>query len=150
MPEKADFQSFGRSAGRPLREWLNSSEKWRSFLIALAIRHGRRRMTPDAPKSVTVLSPAKVDAAPNYLGRCSQRALDAYTVEDAIFWHCEIIGELAVQIHETRSKLWPASAKATVIEALQERQQDHGRAVARLHGIMRRHEQLIWQPGGVD
>jgi hypothetical protein len=150
MPEHADFQSFGRSAVGPLRNWLNSSEKWASFLIALAARHSRRRNTLDKPKSGTVLSPAKADAAPNYLGRCSEQALDAYTVEDAIFWHCEIIGELAVQIYETQSKLWPASAKATVIEALQERQQDHGRAVARLHGIMRRNEQLIWQPGGVD
>jgi hypothetical protein len=150
MPENPDCQSFGRSLGSPLRNWLNNSEKWTSFLIALAVRHSRKRRAPDVPKSGTVLSPAKADAAPNYLGRCSEQALDAYTVEDAIFWHCEIIGELAVQIHETQSKLWPASAKATVIEALRERQQDHGRAVARLYGIVRRNEQLIWQPGGVD
>ena len=98
-----------------------------------------------------MLSPAQADAAPNYLARCSEQALAAHTVEDAIFWHREIISELALQIHETQSKLWPESGlKETVIKALAERQRDHGRAVVRLSDIVRRNEQLIWQPGGVD
>ena len=150
MPEEnADFRSFGKS-GRSLRDRLSSSEKWSFFLIALALRQRLKRVAPEKPVIGIVLSPIQADAAPNYLARCSEQALDAHTVEDAIFWHREIISELALQIHETESKLWPESAKETVVKALAERQRDHGRAVARLNDIVRRNEQLIWQPGGVD
>jgi hypothetical protein len=150
MPENANFQRFGKSTGRPLRDWLRNRERWTFLLVALALRRRLERIAPEKPKSGIVLTPDQADAAPNYLGRCSEQALDAHTVEDAIFWHREIIGELSLQIQETQSKLWPESAKATVIKALAERQRDHGRAVARLTGIMQRNEQLIWQPGGVD
>ena len=103
MPENADFRSFGKS-GRSLRDWLSSSEKWSFFLIALALRQRLKRIAPEKPIIGIVLSPAQADAAPNYLARCSEQALDAHTVEDAIFWHREIISELALQIHETRIK----------------------------------------------
>lgn len=145
MPENGYSQDFGKSEGRRPQSWLSRSEKWTFLVMAFALRQGLKRIAPERPKSGIVLSPAQIDVAPNYLGRCSEQALDAHTVEDALFWHREIIGELAVQIDDTELKLWPASAKATVIKALKDRQQDHAGAVARLSGILRRNERLIWQ-----
>ena len=153
MPENLN-RRLGQTSGHSLRNWLMNGERWASFLFALALWQSRKQVSPArAPgetKNGIVMQRSEREPAPNYLGRCCEQAVDAYTVEDAIFWHCEIINELAVQIHEAQLKLWPESAKATVIRALDERQREHVRAVNRLSGVMQRNEQLIWQPGGAN
>jgi hypothetical protein len=122
---------------------LPNSEKLKSTLIALAARPTRN--APTAPKRVAVITPADPEAARDYLGRCYRQVMDAHSVEDAIFWHCEIINELSVQMHEARLQPWSEPAKATIIEALEERQHRHAKALDRLTGITHRNEQLIWR-----
>jgi hypothetical protein len=72
--------------------------------------------------------------------------LDAHTIEDAIFWHSEIINELSIEIYSVNSKPWPDELKAKTAADLSELQSRHGAILHRLTGIVARNEQFIWQP----
>jgi hypothetical protein len=84
------------------------------------------------------------------LQKCCERALDAYTVEDAIFWHSEVINELSVEIFSMSTKPWSAAMKERAVADLTELQSRHGAILHRLTGIIARNEQFIWQPQSAD
>jgi hypothetical protein len=84
------------------------------------------------------------------LQKCCERALDAYTVEDAIFWHSEVINELSVEIYSISAKPWSDSMKERAVADLTELQSRHGAILHRLTGIVARNEQFIWRPQSVD
>ncbi|HVZ04547.1 hypothetical protein [Hyphomicrobium sp.] len=72
--------------------------------------------------------------------------MDAHTIEDAIFWHSEIINELSVEIYSISAKPWPNAVKAQTAADLAELQSRHGAILHRLTGIVARNEQFVWQP----
>jgi hypothetical protein len=84
--------------------------------------------------------------AGSQLQQCCERALDAYTLEDAIFWHSEVINELSVEIYLISAKPWSAAEKDRTLADLTDLQDRHGAILQRLTGIVARHEQLIWSP----
>jgi hypothetical protein len=130
----------GGSRPISLLHWLSDSVNFRLFLDALAVRRSSGRKNsphgsdPDALK------------ASYYLETCREKALDAYTLEDAIYWHNEIITELATELHLIHAMNWPETVKASMTIALEDRLNQHAYAVTRLGGILERNEQLIWQP----
>ncbi|AGK58529.1 hypothetical protein HYPDE_34288 [Hyphomicrobium denitrificans 1NES1] len=81
--------------------------------------------------------------------KCCERALDAHTVEDAIFWHSEVINELSIEIYSMATMPWPDVRKQRAIADLTDLQNRHGAILHRLTGIVARNEQLIWQPTSV-
>ena len=89
--------------------------------------------------------PATIKAS-EYLEICREKALDAYTIEEAIYWHNEIITELSIELHTVQTMRWPETVKASMTIALEDRLNQHAAAVTRLAGILERNEQLIWQP----
>jgi hypothetical protein len=72
--------------------------------------------------------------------------LDAYTLDDAIYWHAEIIAELSAELIAVQNMNWPATIKASVAIALEDRIEQHSDVIDRLSGILQRNEHLVWQP----
>lgn len=84
-----------------------------------------------------------------HLQKCCERALDAHTVEDAIFWHSEVINELSVEIYSISAMPWSDARKERTFADLTDLQNRHGAILHRLTGIVARNEQLIWQPTSI-
>jgi hypothetical protein len=130
----------GGSRPSSLLHWLSDSVNFRLFVEALAVgRSTGRTSSPPASNSGAL-------KASYYLETCRAKALDAYTLEDAIYWHNEIITELATELHLIHAMNWPETVKASMAIALEDRLNQHAAAVTRLAGILERNEQLIWQP----
>jgi predicted glycosyl hydrolase (DUF1957 family) len=88
----------------------------------------------------------KMMRASEYLEICEENALDAYTVEDALYWHNEIITELALELNLVRAASWPDTVKASMTVALEHRLSQHASAVTRLASVLEKNEPFIWQP----
>jgi hypothetical protein len=84
--------------------------------------------------------------ASEYLEICEENAIDAYTVEDALYWHNEIITEISIELNLVQATTWPEPVKATMTAALEERLSDHASAVQRLAAVLEKNEQVVWQP----
>ncbi len=84
--------------------------------------------------------------ASEYLEICEENALDAYTIEDALYWHNEIITELSIELNLVCAASWPEAVKAGMKIALKDRLNRHAGAVTRLSGVLEKNEQLIWLP----
>jgi hypothetical protein len=84
--------------------------------------------------------------ASEYLEICQECALYAYTIEDALYWHNEIITELSIELNHICATRWPAAVKANMSAALKERLAHHAAAVSRLTAVLRANERLTWQP----
>ncbi len=136
-------QSGPKAVGsRPssLLHWLSDRVNFRLFVHTFA---GRR--APGRGASNDEKNPAAIKAS-DYLEICREKALDAYTIEEAIYWHNEIITELSIELHTVQTMHWPDTVKASMTIALEDRLNQHASAVTRLAGILERNEQLIWQP----
>ncbi|MBA2125292.1 hypothetical protein DLM45_03520 [Hyphomicrobium methylovorum] len=77
-----------------------------------------------------------------YLLRCYTRAIDASSIDEAVFWHSEIVSELSVEIHTISRKPWSPQMRAKVIADLTERQDRHAIVVDRLMCITK---PLTWR-----
>ena len=113
----------------------------------LAWRHNLpNRIQPGCPPETLRTSPPAFFDKRTHLQKYCEHALDAHTIEDAIFWHSEIINELSVEIHSVAAKPWSDTMKAQTVADLSELQSRHGAILHRLTGIVARNEQYIWQP----
>lgn len=130
QPENA----FWRHRARNIRAFLNT----RIF----------RRQQP-APSKLTLSIAAGANGRRSRLQTCCERALDAHTVEDAIFWHSEVINELSVEIFSIPATSWPRAKKDRMLAELTDLQNRHGAILHRLTGIVARNEQLVWQPASI-
>jgi hypothetical protein len=153
MSAHRDFQNLNSSqpAEGPRISWMSNARKLKSFLSALAAkqlslrRAGLEQLEQDETVEEDGFS-VSYNFPGSYLQKCCDRVLDAHTVEDAIFWHSEIINELSVEIYTVNAKPWPDAVRLRTIADLSERQSRHGEALHRLTGIVARNEQLTWQP----
>ncbi|WP_156150725.1 hypothetical protein [Hyphomicrobium sp. 99] len=129
-----------RSRPSSLLHWLSDRVNFRLFSHMLSARR-----TVSRAVSKDEDNPAPIKAS-DYLEICREKALDAYTIEEAIYWHNEIITELSIELHTVQTMRWPDTVKASMTIALEDRLNQHATAVTRLAGILERNEQLIWQP----
>jgi hypothetical protein len=128
--------------------WMSNARKLKSFLSALAAKQlslRRAELEQDETAEDDRFS-VSCNFPGSYLQKCCDRVMDAHTVEDAIFWHSEIINELSVEIYTVNAKSWPDAVRSRTIAELSERQSRHGEALHRLTGIVARNEQFTWQP----
>ena len=123
-----------------LMRWLSDSGNLRLLLSALYAR--RRGIRSDGPGSERTAA----EEVTEYLETCCEKALDAYTLEDATYWHSEIMAELAVELQYVRAMDWPDTIKASLIVALEDRINQHGAIVQRLTGLIGCNDQLFWTP----
>jgi hypothetical protein len=140
MATDGDQSPFGGFRQNSLLHWLSDCVNLRLFTNALAFK--RAIIRRGAQKG----SGQEAIRANEYLEICRENALDAHTIEDAIYWHNEIITELSIELHSIRDMNWPETVKASMTAALEDHLGQHAAAVTRLAGILERNEQLIWQP----
>ena len=136
-------QSGPKAVGsRPsaLLHWLSDRVNFRLFIHTLAAKRMVSRIVSKDEKQAATIK------ASEYLEICREKALDAYTIEEAFYWHNEIITELSIELHTVQTMRWPETVKASMTIALEDRLNQHASAVTRLAGILERNEQLIWQP----
>ncbi len=152
MSAHREFQNQNSSQPEGSRtSWMSNARKLKSFLSALAAkqlslrRAGLEQLEQDETVEEGGFS-VSYNFPGSYLQKCCDRVMDAHTVEDAIFWHSEIINELSVEIYTVNAKPWPDAVRLRTIADLSERQSRHGQALHRLTGIVARNEQLTWQP----
>lgn len=128
--------------------WKRRASKIGFLLSAFAYRQGFGRQ----PGSGNSPLPPTNEAfgQQSHLQRCYERAIDAYTVEDAIFWHSEVINELSVEIYALTAKPGESSLRRQMIADLTTLQSRHGVILHRLTGILARNEQFIWKPRSAD
>lgn len=81
-----------------------------------------------------------------YLQICEENAIDAYTLEDALYWHNEIITELSIELNLVQTAEWPPPVKASMSAELEDRITQHSAAVMRLAALLEKNEPFIWQP----
>jgi hypothetical protein len=84
--------------------------------------------------------------ASEYLEICQENALDAYKVEDALYWHNEIITELSIELNLLSTTRWPQTVKASMAAALEDRLNQHAAAVTRLAAVLEKNEAFKWEP----
>lgn len=84
--------------------------------------------------------------ASEYLEICQENALDAYTIEDALYWHNEIITELSIEINLLSTTRWSQTVKAAMAAVLEDRLEQHVAAVTRLASALEKNEPLKWEP----
>jgi hypothetical protein len=127
--------------------WMKNAKKLRDLLSALAAKQSswRVRHPNQAAHPHEAFPRHRLDYR-SHLQKCCERALDAHTIEDAIFWHSEIINELSIEIYSVGSKPWPDELKVQTAADLSELQSRHGAILHRLTGIVARNEQFIWHP----
>lgn len=125
--------------------WSRRATELRALLSTFT---SRQRALWHAGSETTGLPEGYLDDR-SHLQKCCERALDAHTVEDAIFWHSEVINELSVEIYAISAKPWSGTAKERAIADLTELQSRHGAILHRLTGIVARNEQFVWQPQSV-
>ena len=130
------------SGSRPssLLHWLSDCVNVRLFMNALAAKRSIIRGGTENGSGQEVIR------ASDYLEICRENAFDAHTIEDAIYWHNEIITELSIELHSIHVMNWPEIVKASMTISLEDHLRQHAAAVTRLAGILERNEQLIWQP----
>ena len=116
----------------------------RALLVALS--EGRRDTRHTHDRKAAAHPEHKMMRASEYLEICEENALDAYTIEDALYWHNEIITELSLELNLVRVASWPDSVKANMSIALEHRLNQHAGAVTRLAAILEKNAQFIWQP----
>jgi hypothetical protein len=104
------------------------------------------RTRPNRPPETRLASSSAFLDSRTHLQKYCEHALDAHTIEDAIFWHSEIINELSVEIYSIGAKPWSDAMKEQTVADLSELQSRHGAILHRLTGIVARNEQFIWQP----
>jgi hypothetical protein len=141
---------LGTSPGISLRGlWKRRAIQFKILVNSLV---HRPRGESQASSGITVPSLGKSDYfdSRSHLQQCCERALDAHTVEDAIFWHSEIINELSVEIYTIGARPWPDAMKERALADLTELQSRHGAILHRLTGIVARNEQLVWEPQPVQ
>lgn len=140
------------SRGKRGGPWTDKARRFRALLGTLATKRlawRRSRANPSqpiCPPETHLPSPSDVFDKRTHLQKYCEHALDAHTIEDAIFWHSEIINELSVEIHSVSAKPWSETMKAQTVADLSELQSRHGAILHRLTGIVARNEQFIWQP----
>jgi hypothetical protein len=107
------------------------------------------RRQQSAPSKLTFSIADRTNGRRSRLQTCCERALDAHTVEDAIFWHSEVINELSVEIFSISAMPWSQAKKERILAELADLQNRHGAILHRLTGIVARSEQLVWQPASI-
>jgi hypothetical protein len=127
--------------------WAGKASKVRALLSTLAARQLLwRRAQASYPDARRFAPPSTFLDSRTHLQKYCEHALDAHTIEDAIFWHSEIINELSVEIFSVDAKPWSNAMKAQSVADLSELQSRHGAILHRLTGIVARNEQFVWQP----
>lgn len=106
---------------------------------------GRRSLRRD-PSSAAEGTHEDMPRTSEYLQLCEENAVDAYTVEDALYWHNEIITELSIELNLVRTAKWPRPVKSNMAAELEDRIAQHSAAVTRLAGVLEKNEPFIWQP----
>lgn len=129
----------GPDPGRNLLDWLSDSENFRTFLHAI---YARRRLMEQRRGSAGDGSMH----SDKYLAQCYDNAVDACTLTDAIYWHSEIVGELALEIQAIYAMNLPATVKASMSAVLEDRVQQHTLVINRLTDVVRRDERVVWAP----
>lgn len=124
--------------------WRHRARNIRAFLN---MRVFRRQQS--APSKLTFSIADRANGRRSRLQTCCERALDAHTVEDAIFWHSEVINELSVEIFSISAMPWSQAKKERILAELADLQNRHGAILHRLTGIVARSEQLVWQPSSI-
>lgn len=116
-----------------------------AFLQALGIRRDRMQAASQHASSEGPEQNAMMRAS-EYLEICQENALDAYTVEDALYWHKEIITELSIELNLVQATRWPQTVKANMAATLEDRLNQHAAAVTRLTAVLENNKVLKWQP----
>ncbi|WP_144061248.1 hypothetical protein [Hyphomicrobium denitrificans] len=124
--------------------WNWRAKDFRAFLSTFIFKSRWQ-----GPTEIAASLPQGSHDTATHLQKCCERALDAHTVEDAIFWHSEVINELSIEIYSMATMPWPDVRKQRAIADLTDLQNRHGAILHRLTGIVARNEQLIWQPTSV-
>ena len=124
--------------------WRRRARSLRAFLSARVFPH-----LPRTPSKLTLSLTTGADVNPTDLQMCCERALDAHTVEDAIFWHSEVINELSVEIFSVAAMPGANVRNERMLAELTDLQSRHGAILHRLTGIVARNEQLIWEPASI-
>ena len=75
----------------------------------------------------------------------SERAIDAYTAEDAVRFHSELLDLLAIEAMIVKLGSQSTAAKETAIGEINARARFHRDAVDRLTDIIETNQQLIWR-----
>ncbi len=141
MQEDASRRSRNEhSASEPASRRLAGPTSQRSLFEALAAMR-------DAARAAQASAPLHERPKANYMQRCAEKIFDASSVVEAIFWHCEMVNELAVEMHTVAATPWPDAIKRKHITSLEERATLHGAAINRLSGIVQRNEQVVWTGG---
>jgi hypothetical protein len=102
-------------------------------------RHGSKKGAVSGPEQ-------NMMRASEYLEICQENALDAYTVEDALYWHNEIITELSIELNLLSTTRWPQTVKASMGAVLEDRLNQHAAAVTRLAAVLEKNEPFKWEP----
>jgi hypothetical protein len=114
----------------------------RFFLHSIADRKTLSAKHSSSHDSAFQPSPMR---ASEYLEICEENAIDAYTVEDALYWHNEIITEISIELNLVQATTWPEPVKATMTAGLEDRLGEHASAVQRLAAVLEKNEQVVWR-----
>ncbi|MBS0249485.1 MAG: hypothetical protein JSR78_00285 [Proteobacteria bacterium] len=135
---------FGSTHHSTLIRKLVDRMKAGALLQALRLRRGLFRET--SPNLRADEPDTNMMKASEYLEICVENALDAYTVEDALYWHNEIITELSIELNLIHARRWPQTVKSSMTAAMEDRLNQHAAAVARLAAVLESNETFKWQP----
>lgn len=133
MSEKAGPQSRNSvpSAGGPFTSSFDAAAKLKSFLNQLGA-------TSFAGQEKSWLSRAV------RLHHCSERALDAHTLEEALTWETQIVGELTQIIIALSQEDWPLDRKCAAMFDLMHQRIRHTMCIKNIEFAIRRNEKLDW------
>ncbi|WP_372646350.1 hypothetical protein [Hyphomicrobium sp.] len=150
----AESVAMAANDGEPLPKAENtrSSSLVRRLIASLDVHAflnaitARRNRLPSPTKKAATGGPGQMMRASEYLEICQEKALDAYTVADALYWHNEIMTELSIELNLIDATSWPQTVKASMTVALEQRLDQHASAVARLVAVLEKNEPFNWQP----
>ena len=92
------------------------------------------------------LRPSSHELTQQAICRCYRRAIDAYTVKDALRWHSALVDLLLIQAKIVRISRRSEPVKTKMIGEITARAQEHRDAVDRLTDIIEGQQQAVWTP----
>jgi hypothetical protein len=112
----------------------------------------RLKSFPDteSPASASPKNERETDYSVEWLEHCIKQVEDAYTLEDAIEWHREVLDEIEEHIAIVQNKQWPDNLKRQSLFDLMHIRLEYRICLTNLRNVQASDEVLRWQRGAAS
>jgi|ThiBiot_300_plan_2_1041538.scaffolds.fasta_scaffold64100_1 hypothetical protein len=100
----------------------------------------------ESPAATNPKNPSEIGYSAEWLEHCIKQVEDAYTLEDAIEWHREVLEEIEEHIAVVQNKQWPDNLKRQTLFDLMHIRLEYRICLTNLRNVQASDEVIRWRP----